>query len=325
MYLAVDTDYPALALSPDGTVLAFVAVDHGRRSLYIRKLNDRQINLIPGTEDAVNPFFSTDGSMIGYFKRLTIMKVSTNGGSPIPVFEATPPNVHRGITWYRNDSLIFSNGINNSLLMGAAIGDVKHMFKDWKLIMDSENQYLWPCEVTGTSSVLFSEIRSEREEDAISLLSLEDGSMKKLVDGGSFPKFSRNGRLLFTRRESIFVVPFNPDTKQVTNSEQLLVDNVFSNSNKSSQFAVGGAHLAYIEKEEVSESEELVWVNRKGNIESLMSGRKFDYPRLSPDGTKLAVTSYDGLNSDIWLLEFARSTFQRLTSHTLLDFDAVWS
>jgi Tol biopolymer transport system component len=68
-----------------------------------------------------------------------------------------------------------------------------------------------------------------------------------------------------------------------------------------------------------------VWVDRKGNIESLKSGRNFDYPRLSPDGTKLAVTSYDGPNSDIWLLDLIRNTFERLTSHTPLDFDAVWS
>ena len=85
--------------------------------------------------------------------------------------------------------------------------------------MDSENQYAWPCEVEGTNSVLFTEFRSEREEDAtISLLSLEDGSMKKLVDGGSFPKFSHSGHLLFVRRESIFVVPFNPDNKKLPNS-----------------------------------------------------------------------------------------------------------
>ncbi len=327
MYLAVDTDYPALALSPDGSVLAFVAYDHGKRSLYIRKLDDPHIELIPGTEGATNPFFSTNGTWIGYIKGLMIMKVSTTGGLPIAVFEVTPSTVHRGITWYRNDTLIFSNGINKGLSIGSANGEVKHIFTDWKeLAMGSENLYSWPCEVIGAKSVLIAEIKSEREEDAtISLLSLEDSSIKKLVNGGSFPKFSPNGHLLFARSESIFVVPFNPDSKQITNSEQVLVHNVFSNYNRSAQFAVGGTRLAYITKEEIPESEELVWVDRKGNIESLKSGRDFDFPRLSPDGSRLAVTSYDGPKRDIWLLEFARNTFSRLTSYPGMNFDAVWS
>lgn len=328
MYLAVDTDYPALALSPDGTVLAFVAVDHGRRSLYIRNLKATNIKLIPGSVDATNPFFFTNGTWIGFFKGLTIMKVSTNGGSPIPVFEATPASVHHGITRYRNDSLIFSSGINTGLTIGAAIGEVKHIFTDWKeLTARSKNQYWWPCEVAGTNSVLFTEIRSEPEEVVtISILSMEDRSIEKLISGGSYPIYSPIGQILFARSESIFVVPFNPDTKQVTQSEQVLINNLFTSSyNRSAQFAVGGTHLAYITKEDVSESEELVWVDRNGNIDSLKSDRNFDYPRLSPDETWLAVTSYDGPNSDIWLLDLIRNMFTKLTSQTGLNFNPVWS
>ncbi len=50
-----------------------------------------------------------------------------------------------------------------------------------------------------------------------------------------------------------------------------------------------------------------------------------DMPRISPDGTKIAITSYDGPNTDLWLLEMERNIFTRLTSHPGEDFGAVWS
>jgi Tol biopolymer transport system component len=39
----------------------------------------------------------------------------------------------------------------------------------------------------------------------------------------------------------------------------------------------------------------------------------FDAPRFSPDGNSVAVTVESGIDSDIWLLDIARQTFNRLT------------
>jgi hypothetical protein len=55
---------PAFALSPDGKTLVFAAVERGRRSLYRRPLDELLATAIPGTEDAVGPFFSPDGQAI---------------------------------------------------------------------------------------------------------------------------------------------------------------------------------------------------------------------------------------------------------------------
>jgi hypothetical protein len=52
---------PAVALSPDGTHLAYVARQSGTQQLYLRAMDSLEARPVPGTEGAVGPFFSPDG------------------------------------------------------------------------------------------------------------------------------------------------------------------------------------------------------------------------------------------------------------------------
>ena len=52
---------PAIALSPDGSKLAFVATSSGEDMVFVRKLGKRGARLIPQTERAASVFFSPDG------------------------------------------------------------------------------------------------------------------------------------------------------------------------------------------------------------------------------------------------------------------------
>ena len=84
--------------------------------------------------------------------------------------------------------------------------------------------------------------------------------------------------------------------------------------------------MVYVKGLKDKGTDQLVWVDRKGNFQPLFSnGKDMDMPRISPDGSKIAVTLLDGPNMDLWILELKRNTFSRLTSHTGEDFGAVWS
>ena len=61
------TDAP-VALSPDGTVLAFVArPSGGAPHLYVRRLDQLSATLLDGTDEAETPCFSPDGQWIAFF------------------------------------------------------------------------------------------------------------------------------------------------------------------------------------------------------------------------------------------------------------------
>ena len=65
---------PALALSPDGSMLAFVASAEGISRLYIRSLADIAARALPGTEGGSNPVWARNGSALFFVEGRTMMK-----------------------------------------------------------------------------------------------------------------------------------------------------------------------------------------------------------------------------------------------------------
>jgi serine/threonine-protein kinase len=61
---------PAVAFSPDGTRLAYVARQNGTLQLYLRAMDSLEAKPISGTEGASEPFFSPDGQWLGFFTGL---------------------------------------------------------------------------------------------------------------------------------------------------------------------------------------------------------------------------------------------------------------
>ena len=63
----------------------------------------------------------------------------------------------------------------------------------------------------------------------------------------------------------------------------------------------------------------------KGSEEPLSAEAKpYSHPRLSPDGTRLAVNSR-GQDRDIWIFDLGRQTFEKLTSGTARELNPVWT
>jgi Tol biopolymer transport system component len=170
---------------------------------------------------------------------------------------------------------------------------------------------------------LITEFNSSRSEDQnILLYSLKEKSAKTLINGGSFAEFFDN-HLFFIRNESLFTVSFDPKIGNPGGPEKLLLQSLYTNTNGSSLYAVGGKNLVYVAGQ--PGSDQLVWVDAEGNAQLILdTGNDFLYPRISPSGDRVAVTSFDGPNSDLWMLELNRNTLSRLTDHPGEDFGPAW-
>src|SRR5712692_9871660 len=78
----------AVALSPDGTHLAYIAAQGSTQQLYLRALDSLEAKPISGTDGAFNPFFSPDGQWVGFFAQGKLKKVSIHGGVPVTLYNA---------------------------------------------------------------------------------------------------------------------------------------------------------------------------------------------------------------------------------------------
>jgi len=68
-------NWPAIALSPDGSRLAYVAIRDRVSQIYLRPMDSLEATPIPGTENGANPFFSPDGQWIGFFRGRQIAEI----------------------------------------------------------------------------------------------------------------------------------------------------------------------------------------------------------------------------------------------------------
>src|SRR5581483_1263647 len=70
---------------------------------------------------------------------------------------------------------------------------------------------------------------------------------------------------------------------------------------------------------------QLAWVDRSGREEPIAApSRAYVIPRISPDGTRLAIQIGDQ-ERDIWTWDLARQTMTRVTFDPALDVQPVWT
>ena len=87
--LAIDVMYPEISISSDGKHNVYVARNtDGKMQLYLRVTDQLEVAPIIGTESEyiANPFFSPDGSEVGFFDERGLKRVSTHGGLPVTVY-----------------------------------------------------------------------------------------------------------------------------------------------------------------------------------------------------------------------------------------------
>jgi eukaryotic-like serine/threonine-protein kinase len=78
------------AMSPDGTHIAFIVDAGGARRLWLRALNKTEAQPIEGTDGAQQPFWSPDGSSIGFFSFTSrkLYRIDVAGGPPTALADA---------------------------------------------------------------------------------------------------------------------------------------------------------------------------------------------------------------------------------------------
>src|SRR6185436_14401166 len=72
--------------------------------LFVRSLDSRDAVAIDGTDGAKQPFWSPDGTSLGFFARGKLMKVAVTGGVPVVICDAPDG---RGGAWSSSGVIVF--------------------------------------------------------------------------------------------------------------------------------------------------------------------------------------------------------------------------
>ena len=321
------TRYPALALSPDGSTLAFLAMSDGISRIYLRKEDDVEVRALPGTEHASEVAFSPDGQSLAFIADRALKKVSLNG----PVVVLTKVNGDsRGLSWGPNDNLVYSPAADSGLfLISAGGGEPRQLTTaDSK---KNERTHRWPQVLPDGKSVIFTVGWLNKPDDYenanIEAVVLSTGERRLILQNASEVRYVSSGHLLFAREGVLYAVGFDIDNLVVRGQPVAVLNGVAGDRTTGAvHFSVANnGTLAYVPGSTTSGTRGLAWVDKAGNTTpiNIQRGQLNDL-RISPDGSRVALLQGSSGSGDVWVYDFGRATFTRLT-FTGTNATPVWS
>ncbi len=292
----------SVALSPDGRMLVIAGTSADGQQLYHRPIDRLEATPLAGTEGGSSPFFSVDGSWIGFFADGRLRRIPSGGGVAVDI--ATLPGWLGGASWGSDDRIVFTSGFNGPVYaVDAGGGDAEELTR----VEGDEIGHSQPEILPGGRTLLFESL------GRIHAVDLASGRRATLGEGSS-PRYASSGHLILSRGTVLLAAPFDPARLELTGPAVPLVEGVASDGTGQVHYAISrSGTLAYLPG---ATTHALVLTEANGN-ERLVTDQplSFQNPQFSPDGRRLAVATSRRLGepSDIWIHDLRTGAASRLT------------
>lgn len=303
-----------IAISPDGSEVAFVVNRGGKHVLYRRLLSEGELREVPGSEGGQGPFYSPDGDALGFFVngKLKIMKLA----SGVTVELAQAPSV-RGATVTADGHTVYASTINSGLwsVPVDGSGDPRSL-----VAFDpeaGENGYRWPDALPNRNAVLFTiDTGGSFSEARIGFFDIDSGEKHELLRGGSRAVYSPTGHVVYAREGSLLAAPFDAATGRLTGDATVVWEGVLTQADSgAAHFALSqNGVLAYIPGGAWTADRTLVRIDPEGVVTPIGADiRAYQQPALSPDGRRLAVNVVEDRHEILIVELFRENMLTRLT------------
>ncbi len=137
------------------------------------------------------------------------------------------------------------------------------------------------------------------------------------------------GYLIYAAGEAIRAVPFDLKRLAVTGTALAVVDSVAMNPTDGAvAFDVSeNGTLAYMPLSSYVTESDVVFVDRRGKeTRAIPASDRYDHPRLSPDGRRIAVDIRSANSAgDVWVFQVGRAGGTRVTAEGGRDFGSEWT
>jgi eukaryotic-like serine/threonine-protein kinase len=331
------------AISADGRTLAYTVVGpDGIRLIHLRQIGSTESRPLPGTENAVHPFWSPDGRSLAFAAPRDaqaggsmLKRIDVAGG---PARELTPSTAAWHASWSRFGELLFPNarelpgrapeaGVFRMLAEGGtSTPAIEHNEKEAENYSDS------PAFLPDGRRFLVN-IGYAGGRRAIHLASLDSPERKIVLDNlfsAALVAPTPEGKtyLLYLRNRALVAHEFDEGAGSVRGSARVIVADIGRVGTPAIIPALGvssSGAIAYQTGGESGDSRSS-WLDRSGmRIEELSPEASGNRPSVSPDGRWLAVDASRRGNVDVWVTDLDRGVTTRLTSSEGSEWSAVWS
>ena len=303
-YLAFGFGAGPVVVSPDGTKLAFSAIDQsGVIKLWIRPLSARDAAAIAGTDNASAAFWSPDGRTLGFFADAKLKTVDVASGNVQILGDVSPQD--RAASWGNEGTILFSSTGKPLNWISSAGGKPSPVAP----LPSNDIEESEPAFLPDGKHFLY--VAKDRNfQLRIELGVLGSPERKLVLDHAELPAYAA-GFLLFVRNEKVFAQSFDAGSTKLSGTAISLAD--------SPSYSVGGDFaLAF---QTTSPEARLQWYDLEGKpLTTVGPVSEYINAKLSPDGKQVLTVVYprearrtSSGTGDLWSLPVDGGVGTRLT------------
>jgi eukaryotic-like serine/threonine-protein kinase len=325
-FVSLSPESGPAVISPDGTRLAFTARDDkGKTLLYVRALNSVSPQALPGTDEAMYPFWSADGREIGFFMQGQMRKIHTGGGPAQTICEASNG---RGGTWNKDGVILFAASVTGPLFRVPAAGGTPEPASRLDAAR-AENSHRWPYFLPDNQHFLFwGRSALGTGESALYVGQLGSLQPKMIMKTGTAAIYA-SGYLLFTGDQTLLAQSFDAGRLELTGEAIPVAEHIAVNgATNAPEFSASETGTLVYQTGATGGVWDLLLFTREGKPAGAVAEQdRYYYPALSPDEDRLAVSLFNGTQgtANIWILDLKRGTKSRLTFDAGMQLQALWS
>ena len=286
----------SIAVSPDGRYLAMVPLTRGTTQLWIRELDEASARAVPGTEDALMPFFSPDSQWIGFVVNRTLKRVPVAGGAVQTILEARVESLP---SWGSRGSILFPDfsvpGQEGIFLVPASGGEPRQVSRLDRSA--GEREHFWPSFLPDGDHFFYVASHAAPGrfdlDHTVYVGSISGSTPTRVADVDSRMIYGPSGHVLYADAGTVMAQEFQLGTFQLLGDPVPIIDGVqyYRGTGMVEMAASSNGLLVVQESAQISE---LVWLDRTGkNLGVLAAGKQFGNVRQSPDGHRIAVEIVD--------------------------------
>jgi Tol biopolymer transport system component len=310
-----------LSLAPDGRRVVYPAAKAGVVALWLHDLRNGESRALPGTDSAVAPFWSADGSKVGFFANGHVRALDLGSGTASDLADAP---AGRGATWNAAGDLVFAPAPNGALMRrdpGGAVSPLTTLDG-----AQGEASHSWPSFLPDGRHVIFLVTSSQSSRAGIWIASLDDPSTRRRLLASDSQAVVADHGLLYLSDLVLMWQPLDRTTFDPAGAPAVVA--LQTGRGPLAQLFATASSDVLIYGAPGTTLRELRWVARDGQPAGSTSEPIDAWDlRLAPDGKRMVVTEIDRQlrTLDVFIRTGSQPAPTRLSLSTDVDESGVWS
>jgi Tol biopolymer transport system component len=323
-----------LALSPDGTRIAFVGRSPATNKvvLWVRRLDEEEAQQVPGSEVDFGfgtefPFWSPDSRSLGFSTQGKLWRFDLGSSNPTVLCDALEA---RGGSWSPRGTIVFALGDGTLRKVPATGGAATEA-----TTLDAsrhETYHRWPWFLPDGRHFLYVACGTTRDPEQLCTLvagDVDSAETRALRPIQSNAAYSPPGYLLYLSTDrTLMAEPFDAERLRTTGAAQPVAFQIEAfPSRRRAAFTVSAEGTLVVQRlARPKDLAQLAWSDRTGKeVQRIGEPGSFWTLALAHDGRSVFATIQDAttLGVHVWQLDLERGSRQRLTFGAIADYDPL--